>query len=80
MVTVPLASPAVELELMMTPLLLNPVPVMLKALPTLVPFKSNAPPLMVMVPVPNGPLVGGGPAVVLAPDCKVPPVTDVPPV
>ena len=80
MVTAPLTSPAVVLELMMTPLVLNPVPVILKAFPTFLPFKSKAPPLMVMVPVPNGPLVGGGPAVVFAPDCKVPPVIEVPPV
>ena len=79
-VTVPLASPAIALELMMTPLALNPVPVILKAFPTFLPLKSKAPPLMVIVPVPNGPLVGGGPAVVLAPDCKVPPAIDVPPV
>ena len=77
--TAPVTVPAVVLELMISPLPPKPVPERLKGLATVVPFKSNAPPLTVIVPEPKGPLIGG-PDAVFTPDCKVPPVMDVPPV
>ena len=77
--TEPVTAPAVALELMMVPLPPKPVPVMFKVLAMVLPNRSNAPPLTVTVPEPKGPLMGG-PDAVFTPDCKVPPVMEVPPV
>ena len=52
---------------------------MLNGLATVLPKRSREPPLIVMVPEPYGPLIGG-PDAVLAPETKVPPVIEVPPV
>ena len=74
-VMVPLAVAASELLLSSAPAVITPVPDNDKLLANVLPFKSNAPPLVtVIVPVPNGPLVGGE-LILPLPDLSVPELT-----